>query len=125
MAIWISGFLGPIFLALAIPMEATRARLRETPRRFLADAALVLVSGVLAMTAGLAIVRSHNVWPLDWRLIVTLFGWALVLGGAARIVAPQVVDHAGGAMLARPALTRIAGAFWGLLGAFLTFEAYA
>ena len=77
------------------------------------------------MTAGLSIVNTHNVWVLDWTLIVTLFGWALVLGGAVRIVAPRVVDKVGSEMMARPTMTRIAGAFWAIPGAFLTFKGYA
>jgi hypothetical protein len=77
------------------------------------------------MTAGLSIVNTHNVWVLDWTLIVTLFGWALVLGGAARIVTPRVVDDVGNAMMDRPTTTRVVGGFWALLGAFLTFKGYA
>ncbi len=125
MAIWISKFLGPVILTLSIPMIVTPTSLQETTRRFLADSPLVLISGVLAMTAGLSIVNTHNVWVLNWTLIVTLFGWALLLGGASRIVAPRVVDRVGGAMMDRPTMTRIIGVFWALLGAFLTFKAYA
>ena len=125
MAIWISKFLGPVILALSIPMIFTPTRLQETTRRFLSDSPLVLISGVLAMTAGLSIVNTHNVWMLDWTLILTLFGWALLLGGASRIVAPGIVDKTGGAMMDRPMTTRTIGAFWALLGVFLTFKAYA
>ncbi len=125
MEIWISKFLGPVILVLAIPMIVTPTNLQETTRRALADSPLVLISGVLAMTAGLSIVNTHNVWVLDWTLIVTLFGWALVLSGASRIVAPRVVDNVGGAMMDRPTMTRIVGAFWACLGAFLTFKGYA
>ncbi len=125
MEIWISKLLGPVLLVLGIPMIITPTSLQETTRRFLADSPLVLIAGVLAMTAGLSIVNTHNVWVLDWTLIVTLFGWALVLGGAVRIVAPRVVDKVGSEMMARPTMTRIAGAFWAILGAFLTFKGYA
>ena len=93
MTIWISKFLGPVILVLAIPMLVTPARLQETTRRFLADSPLILVSGVLAMTAGLAIVNTHNVWTLDWTLMVTLFGWALVIGGVSRIVRAARREH--------------------------------
>jgi len=100
MAIWISKFLGPAILVLSIPMIVTPTSLRETTRRFLADSPLLLISGVLAMTAGLSIVNTHNVWVLDWTITVTLFGWALVLGGATRIVVPRTVDKVGRAMMA-------------------------
>jgi hypothetical protein len=125
MSIWISRFLGPIMLALGIPMIVSPARLQETTRRFLADRPLVLVSGVLAMTAGLAIVNTHNIWVVGWPVVVTLFGWALVLGGASRIIVPGVVDDVGGAMMDCPGMTRVAGICWVVLGAFLTFKGYA
>ncbi len=114
MAIWISKFLGPIILVLSIPMIVAPTSLQETTRRFLADSPLVLISSVLAMTAGLSIVNTHNVWALEWPLIVTMFGWALVLGGATRIVAPRVVEHVGGGMMDRPTMTRLVGAFWAM-----------
>ena len=125
MAIWISKFLGPVMLVFSVPMIVTPRSLQETTRRFLADRPLVLVSGVLAMTAGLSIVNTHNVWLLDWTLIVTLFGWAFVLGGALRIIAPRVVEQVGGTMMGRSMMTRIVGTFWALLGAFLTLKGYA
>lgn len=124
MSIWISKILGPIILALSMSMILTPDSLQETTRRFLADRPLVLISGVLAMTAGLSIVNTHNLWVLDWRLIVTLFGWALLLGGAVRVVAPRFVDRVGGAMVDRPNVTRFAGAVWALLGAYLTYRGY-
>jgi hypothetical protein len=125
MAIWISKLLGPIILVLSIPMIATPRSFQDTTRRFLADSPLILISGVLAMTAGLSIVNTHNLWVLDWPLILTLFGWALVLGGASRIIAPRVVNQVGGAMMDRPGTTRVVGVVWALLGAFLTFKGYA
>lgn len=125
MDVWISKFLGPIILVLSIPMVVTPVRLQGTTRRFLADGPLVLVSGVLAMTGGLAIVNTHNVWTWGWPVIVTLFGWALVIGGAARVAAPAVVDDVGTAMMNRPGLTRVAGMVWGILGAYLSFKGYA
>lgn len=75
-------------------MIVTPTRLQEIAGRFLANGPLVLISGVLAMVAGRSIVNTHNIWIVDWTLIVTVFGWALVLGGASRIIAPQVADAA-------------------------------
>jgi hypothetical protein len=124
MSIWIAGFLGPIFLVLALRMIISPSSLLETSRKFLADSPLVLISGVLAMVAGLSIVNTHNLWVWDWRLIVTLFGWMLVIGGAIRVVAPVLVNLVGGAMMERPGLTRVAGMVWALLGVLLVFKGY-
>ena len=124
MSIWIAKFLGPVMLAVSIPMMATPATLQQTTRRFLADRPLLLVAGILAMTAGLSIVNTHNVWVRDWTVIVTLFGWAMVLGGAFRIIAPDVAERAGTAMMGPPTLMRAFGVGWAVLGAYLTSKGY-
>lgn len=123
-AIWISKFLGPIILALSISMIINPKHLQETTKRFLADRPLVLISGVLAMTAGLSIVNTHNVWIMGWPLIITLFGWGLIIGGASRIILPNIIEKVGGAMMDRPMTTRIIGALWGALGIFLALKGY-
>ena len=125
MAIWISKFLGPIILVLSIPMIVTPTSLQETTRKILADSPLILVSGVLAMTAGLSIVNTHNVWVLNWPVIVTLFGWALVIGGAFRILAPRAVARVGGTMMDHPVITTTLGIVWACFGSFLTFKGYS
>jgi len=124
MTIWIARFLGPIIFVVSIPMMFTPVGLQETTKRFLADSPLVLISGILAMVGGLAMVNTHNVWVMDWPVIITLFGWALAVGGAVRIIAPRAVDQVGGAMMDHPIITRIAGAVWAALGAFLTIKGY-
>jgi uncharacterized membrane protein HdeD (DUF308 family) len=52
------------------------------------DPALVLVSGVLSFVAGLAVVRVHNHWAADWAVLVTIFGWLLLIGGLVRMLFP-------------------------------------
>ena len=76
------------------------------------------------MTAGLAIVLYHNVWALDWRVIITLFGWMAVIGGAIRIVCFGVVDKVGTAMLDKPLTMTIGGVGWLIIAAVLCFYGY-
>ena len=124
MSVWIAKLLGPVILSASIPMVLDPAGLHEMAKRFLADRPLVFVSGVLALTAGLAIVNTHNLWVWDWRLIITIFGWALVIGGFVRITAPGAVDRIGGTMLEHQSWTRMIGILWALLGCYLTIKGY-
>ncbi|NOX52542.1 MAG: hypothetical protein GXP16_18720 [Gammaproteobacteria bacterium] len=125
MSIWIAKLLGPIILTLGVTMAFTPRNLQEMTKQFLADRPLILISGVLAMIAGLSIVNTHNLWNWDWRLIITLFGWALVIGGIFRVAAPGLVLKVGESMMDQPIMTRLVGICWSLLGAFLTFKGYA
>jgi 1,4-dihydroxy-2-naphthoate octaprenyltransferase len=48
---------------------------------------VVYLSGVLMFLGGLAIVRAHNHWMLDWSALVTLSGWFFLLLGLLRMFA--------------------------------------
>ena len=98
--------------------------IQKAGQQFLEDTPLILVSGVLAMLAGLTIVNTHNIWAWDWRVVVTIFGWAFLISGAIRLVAPMATIKIADSMLDRPMMTRISGAFWGVFGLFLTYKGY-
>ena len=55
---------------------------------------VVYLSGVLMFVAGLAIVRSHNLWQRDWTLLITLCGWFLLALGLFRMFAASIYRQA-------------------------------
>lgn len=59
-------------------------------------AAFVYLNGMVLFVAGVAIVQAHNRWRRGWPLLVTLVGWALVLGGLYRLAAPAAAQLATG-----------------------------
>ena len=62
---------------------------------------MILLSALLALTAGLAIVNSHNIWSVDWRGLITLTGWFLTVVGAVRLVMPRLIQRQGNAIMNR------------------------
>ena len=91
---------------------------------FLRSRALIYLSGLLIMTAGLAIVLTHNVWAADWPVLITLLGWLAVIGGALRILTPQARAHGPRACSRQRTALPIAGAIWLAIGAILCFFGY-
>jgi hypothetical protein len=124
MSVWIAKLLGPVLFVAAIPMLALTRDLQEAAREFLKNRALIYVTGVLVMVGGLAIVNSHNIWVADWPVIITLFGWAMIISGATRVALPTVVRTLGGAMVDRPTMIRVSGAVWAFIGVYLTYKGY-
>lgn len=124
MAVWIAKFIGPIIFCASIPMVFTPLAVQELTKKFLQDSPLIFISGILAMVAGLSILNNFHLWSWHWSVIITLFGWALLLGGATRVIAPSFVNKVGVRFLEKPLMTRIAGMVWGLLALFLCYKAY-
>jgi hypothetical protein len=85
---------------------------------------LFYLSGLLSLLAGLAIVNLHNRWQADWRLIITVLGWLMTLGGIIRIVLPQAAIAIGSTIYSGRAATIVAALIIGMLGAFLSFKGY-
>ncbi len=124
MSIWLAKLLGPVLAALAFPMLAFPKDLQKIAAEFLEQRPLIWFTGVAVMTGGLAIVNTHNVWIADWPVIITLFGWAMLISGAGRLAFPHVIIRISNKMMDQPLLTRIAGAVWILIGGFLTYKGY-
>ena len=90
-SIFLAKLIGPVCSA----SSAWRCSINGAAFRTLAPAnssaspALMFLSGVITLPAGLAIVLTHNVWTADWRVLITILGWLAVIGGAIRISVPQ------------------------------------
>jgi uncharacterized membrane protein len=123
-SLFLAQLIGPALLVMGLGMIVSPADWRAMAEDFLASPALIFVAGLLALVPGLAIVLPHNVWALDWRLIITVFGWLATVGGAFRILAPRQVKAIGGTMLARSGWMRGGGAGVLVLGAILSFFGY-
>jgi hypothetical protein len=124
MSFLIARLLGPILIVAAIPMIGSPRGMEALVRSFLQSPALIYVTGIGVLAAGLAIVNAHNRWAADWTVLITLFGWALVIGGAFRVVAPGLVVRIGQRMENFSALTRPAGLIWAAIGAVLSAKGY-
>jgi heme/copper-type cytochrome/quinol oxidase subunit 2 len=86
--------------------------------------ALIYLTGLFAITAGVAILLNHNVWVGDWRVLITIFGWLAAIGGAQRIIWPQGTEAAIRWFLVHPASLVVAGIIWLVIGAVLCFYGY-
>jgi hypothetical protein len=115
-SLFLARLIGPVMLVIGLAVFANQRGFRDMAEEFLASRALMFFSGFLIMPAGVAIVLTHNVWTADWRVLITIFGWLNVIGGAVRLVGPPLLVKAGRAMLKQPWFIPIAAAIWVVLG---------
>ena len=123
-SVFLARLIGPVMLVVGLAVFANPRGFREMAEEFLASRALMFLSGLILMPAGLAIALTHNVWTADWRVLITLLGWLAAIGGALRLFGPLFVLKAGHAMLNKPYFTSIAAAIWVALGLLFCFFGY-
>jgi hypothetical protein len=123
-SVFLARLMGPVILTAAVSLFLNGDSQRAMARQFVESPPLIYLSGILVMTAGLAIVLYHNVWAFDWRLLITLFGWLAVIGGAIRILFFQNVEKIGEAILDSSWGITAAGIVWLVVGAVLCLFGY-
>src|SRR3954452_21096434 len=115
-SVFIARLIGPVMLVIGLAVFANQRAFRDMAEEFLASRALMFLSGLLIMPVGLAIVLTHNVWAVDGRVMITLFGWLNLIGGAVRLVAPAYAMKTGRRMLQRPHFIAIGASVWVVAG---------
>ena len=123
-SLFLAKLMGPTFVAIALGMLINLGMYESMIAEALHSGILFYLSGLLSLLAGLAIVNLHNTWCADWRVIVTVFGWLMTIGGIIRIVVPQVAIAIGSTIYGGRASTIVVALIVGTLGAFLSFKGY-
>ena len=123
-SLFLARLLGPMLVVLAVGLVACQSSWRAMAKEFIANRSLLFLSGLLTLLAGLAIVNTHNVWESGWPVIITIFGWLGVIGGAARMLFPQTVMGLGTKMLDNTTYLTVGGIAEGLIGLWLCYVGY-
>ena len=123
-SLFLAKLIGPVCLVIGVALLVNGEGFRALLFEFLDSPALIFVSGIITMVAGLAIVVTHNVWAADWRVLITVIGWLGTIGGAVRIVVPQQTIELGRTMLTNIYTLPIVMGFYFVIGALLTYFGY-
>ena len=125
-SLFLAKLIGPIFVIVGIGLLLNGDRYRAVVDEVMSSYTLLYIFGAIALTGGLAIVLTHNVWVWDWPVIITIVGWLMIVRGSLRILIPQQVEALARKMVARwSEFLLISGVLVITLGAFLCWKGFA
>ncbi|MHC4680191.1 MAG: hypothetical protein ACYTEK_16005 [Planctomycetota bacterium] len=115
---WLSVITAIVYLLRGSPFLDELLRMHE-------DRGFVFLSGWVLLALGLITIISHNVWAADWRVIITITGWASTFKGITRMGFPEATQKVTNSVLKNKIVRfRIAMVVVGLLGALLIFMSW-
>ncbi|HTS38978.1 MAG TPA: hypothetical protein VMH84_00355 [Xanthobacteraceae bacterium] len=88
-SLFIAKLLGPMFVVVGVALLFKREAFRTLLQEFVRSPTLLYLAGFLGLLAGLALLLTHNLWVLDWRLMITLIGWITLVRALITIFSPQ------------------------------------
>ena len=123
-SIFLARLLGPIVLLVAICLALNPRTFRTMASEIVHSVTLIYLFGLMDFAAGLAIVLVHNVWVADWRVLITLLGWLLLLRGLVRTLATEKIMGYATRILAMKRLFPVASAVMVVFGLVLCYFGY-
>jgi hypothetical protein len=123
-AVLIARLVGPTFIAIAVGVLLNAPFYVGAVVEAVHSPTLVYISGIASLLAGLAMVNAYTAWTADWRVVVTILGWILVIAGIVRILIPQLVTPVATTLFSGPTGLSIAAVIVLIVGGLLTFKGY-
>ena len=123
-AVFIARLVGPLFVAIGLGILLNRMFYADAVAEGVRSPVLIYLSGVASLLAGLAILNLHRAWTADWRVIVTILGWVLLVSGVIRIALPRVTTSIATTLYSAPAAMAVVAVIVLVVGGYLSFEGY-
>lgn len=122
-SVFLARLLGPLLLLPGVGLLVNPREFRTMATEVVGSITLIYLFGLFDFAAGLAIVLVHNVWTVNWRVLITLIGWLLLIRGAAH----SDHRHAGGLRQdchRKKQLYPVSGGVFVILGLVLCYFGY-
>jgi uncharacterized protein YacL len=123
LSIFLAQVIGCYLFFVSLAMLIHQNRYKKVIHDLLSTPALVTLTGVVTLILGLLIVRSHNLWTTEWPVIVTLFGWFLLLQALMRIFFPELFVKWMKELTAKSGYVLVSWV-WLLIGVYLLWASY-
>lgn len=79
---------GIYLLVTSLAVLSRQKPMMQLVREFISNKPLVFVVASAELILGLLTIINHNIWVNDWRAIITIAGWLMVIEGALYILLP-------------------------------------
>jgi len=90
-SIFLAKTLGIYLLVISLSFLINQKSLRPPILEMIGSPAFMLLTGFIALIIGILLIVSHNIWVMDWRIIITIIGWLAFIKGITRLVFPEYV----------------------------------
>ncbi len=122
--VFIARLIGPTFIVIGVGVLLNGSFYDTMIAEAVRSPTLIYFAGLFALVPGLAILNVYRAWTADWRVIITILGWLMVIGGVMRIVLPQLIATLATDIYSGTAVLSIFAVIVLVVGGYLSFEGY-
>lgn len=109
---------GLVYVAMGLGGMIGKDSYKKLLENYAGSPGLLLVTGLLTLTAGFLLVTFHNVWIMGWTVIITVLGWLALVKGVLTLTVPGFYAAISKSMQKNRTLLRVYPVVVLLLGVF-------
>jgi len=87
-SIVLAKIIGIYFLVVGLSLLINKQFFKDMVKNLATDNTAMLIIAFITLILGSLLVIIHNIWVLDWRLIITIFSWMTFVAGIIRMLFP-------------------------------------
>jgi hypothetical protein len=87
---FVAQFWGWLTLTVALILFVRPKVLHDVKRLIVENRAFGLAYGLMSLILGITSVLLHNIWELNWHVVITIFGWLALLKGIIVLAWPEI-----------------------------------
>ena len=85
--------LGIYLLIVSLSMLINHKVFFNTFQQWVEQPAVITLTAFISIMLGILMVLVHNVWVMDWRIVITLLAWLTLIKGVIRLNFPHAVPR--------------------------------
>lgn len=113
--------LGLIYLAVGIGILVNQEFYRKLLDDFTQNLSASYLGGVAALVIGYLLVFYHNVWEMNWSVIITIAGWLALIKGLLILISPSLAFDMAKALKRNKTYLYTSAVFLVIFGAILMY----
>jgi hypothetical protein len=124
MSLILAKFLGLYFLCVGISAVLNPNRFGKIFDTFKQNEGILTLGAIIALIFGALIVSVHNIWVMDWAVIITILGWWAIIKGVGILAFPRFLDLFSFISKRSDSFYRVIGLIYSLFGLFLAYKGW-
>ena len=89
LSVLVAKIISAIYISAGLSVLLGNLDFNKIVEDFEKSSALTFIAGAVGLGCGVTMLQFHNIWTNDWRVLITLISWGMLLGGFTVVVWPR------------------------------------
>jgi hypothetical protein len=88
-AVFVAKVIAVVYLSFGVGLLFNKKYYRKMFSEMLDSSLFLIFGGILAIVLGALVVNIHNVWVMNWTVLITILGWIGLIKGIFLLACPK------------------------------------